>query len=324
MPASSSADHAIATLGGRSMGTTWSVKLVAPRGRDLHPLHACIQAALDRVVAQMSTWEADSDISHYNRAPAGSWHHLPDEFHAVLSAALETAQASEGAFDPTVGPMVELWGFGAAGTRRRVPEAQAIALASLRCGWQRLQLDGRRVLQPGAAALDLSGIAKGFGVDCVHRALLQSGIDSALIEVGGELFGYGRKPDASAWRVLVESAPDEDAGSALPARVLVLDGLAVATSGDRWHRFDANGTRYTHTFDPRTGAPVPHAPAAVTVLAPDAMQADAWATAMTVLGVDAGLAHARKADLAVRFLARKDGILLESMSPAFERHLSAS
>lgn len=324
MPASSSADHAIATLGGRSMGTTWSVKLVAPRGRDLHPLHACIQAALDRVVAQMSTWEADSDISRYNRAPAGSWHHLPDEFHAVLSAALETAQASEGAFDPTVGPMVELWGFGASGARRRVPEAQAIALASLRCGWQRLQLDGRRVLQPGATALDLSGIAKGFGVDCVHRALLQSGIDSALIEVGGELFGYGRKPDASPWRVLVESAPDEDAGSALPPRVLVLDGLAVATSGDRWHRFDADGTRYTHTLDPRTGAPVPHAPAAVTVLAPDAMQADAWATAMTVLGVDAGLAHARKAELAVRFLARKDGILLESMSPAFERHLSAS
>ncbi|PPT97513.1 thiamine biosynthesis protein ApbE [Xanthomonas arboricola pv. guizotiae] len=305
------------------MGTTWSVKLVAPRGRDLHPLHACIQAALDRVVAQMSTWEADSDISRYNRAPSGSWHHLPDEFHAVLSVALEIAQASEGAFDPTVGPMVELWGFGAAGTRQRVPTAQAIALASLRCGWQRLQLDGRRVLQPGAAALDLSGIAKGFGVDRVHRALLQSGIDSALIEVGGELFGYGRKPDASAWRVLVESAPDEDAGSALPARVLALDGLAVATSGDRWHRFDADGTRYTHTFDPRTGAPVPHAPAAVTVLAPDAMQADAWATAMTVLGVDAGLAHARKAELAVRFLARKDGILLESMSPAFERHLSA-
>ncbi|WP_042832493.1 FAD:protein FMN transferase, partial [Xanthomonas citri] len=198
------------------------------------------------------------------------------------------------------------------------------AWGSLRCGWQRLQLDGRRVLQPGAAALDLSGIAKGFGVDCVHRALLQSGIDSALIEVGGELFGYGRKPDASAWRVLVESAPDEDAGSALPPRVLALDGLAVATSGDRWHRFDADGTRYTHTLDPRTGAPVPHAPAAVTVLAPDAMQADAWATAMTVLGADAGLAHARKAELAVRFLARKDGILLESMSPAFERHLSAS
>ncbi|APP81427.1 FAD:protein FMN transferase [Xanthomonas hortorum] len=324
MPASSSADHAIATLGGRSMGTTWSVKLIAPRGRDLHPLHACIQAALDRVVAQMSTWEADSDISRYNRAAAGQWQTLPDEFHAVLSAALQIAQASDGAFDPTVGPMVELWGFGASGGRRQVPAADQIALASARCGWQRVQLDGMRVRQPGALALDLSGIAKGFGVDCVHRALLRADIDSALIEVGGELFGYGRKPDGSAWRVLVESAPDEDAGAALPARVLALDGLAVATSGDRWHRFDADGTRYAHTFDPCTGAPVPHAPAAVTVLARNAMQADAWATAMTVLGADAGLAYARTAALAVRFLTRKDGVLLESMSPAFEQQLAAS
>ncbi|MBB5864087.1 FAD:protein FMN transferase [Xanthomonas sp. 3058] len=322
MPASFSADHAIATLGGRSMGTTWSVKLVAPRARDLHPLHACIQTALDRVVAQMSTWEAASDISRYNRAPAGSWHTLAEDFHAVLSAALDIARASNGAFDPTVGPMVELWGFGAAGGPQRVPSPEQIALASLRCGWQRLVLEGMRVLQPGAVALDLSGIAKGFGVDCVHRALVQADIHSALIEVGGELLGYGRKPDGSAWRVLVESAPDEDAGAELPARVLALDGLAVATSGDRWHRFDANATRYAHTVDPRTGAPVPHAPAAVTVLARQAMHADAWATAMTVLGIDAGLAYARDAALAVRFLLRKDGALHESMSPAFEHHLA--
>ncbi|UXA53977.1 FAD:protein FMN transferase [Xanthomonas prunicola] len=324
MPAAPSADHDIATLGGRSMGTTWSVKLVVPRGRDLHPLHACIQDALDRVVTQMSTWEAASDISRYNRAPAGSWHTLPDDFHAVLSAALEIAQTSNGAFDPTVGPMVELWGFGASGGRQRVPSREQIALTNLRCGWQRLDLDGMRVLQPGAVALDFSGIAKGFGVDSVHRALVHADIASALIEVGGELFGYGRKPDGSAWRVLVESAPDEDAGAALPARVLALDGLAVATSGDRWHRFDAGGIRYAHTFDPRTGAPVPHAPAAVTVLAREAMHADAWATAMTVLGVDAGLAYARTAQLAVRFLSRSNGALHESMSPAFEQHLAAS
>ncbi|AMU99231.1 FAD:protein FMN transferase [Xanthomonas citri] len=323
MPAAPS-DHDIATLGGRSMGTTWSVKLVAPRGRDLHPLHACIQAALDRVVQQMSTWEPESDISCYNRARAGHWQTLPVEFHTVLRAALDIAQASGGAFDPTIGPMVELWGFGASGGRRRVPTREQIGLAGLRCGWQRLDLHGMRVLQPGAVALDLSGIAKGFGVDCVHHALVQAGIASALIEVGGELFGYGRKPDGSAWRVLVESAPDEDAGAALPARVLSLDGLAVATSGDRWHRFDADGIRYAHTFDPRTGVPVPHAPAAVTVLAHDAMHADAWATAMTVLGVDDGLAHARTAHLAVRFLSRNNGALHESMSPAFEQHLAAS
>lgn len=319
-----SADTPLATLGGRSMGTTWSVKLVAPRSYDLHPLHARIQAALDRVVAQMSTWESDSDISRYNRMAAGHWQTLPTEFHTVLRTALDIAQASDGAFDPTVGPLVELWGFGASGSRRRVPSPEQIALVSLRCGWRRLELDGPRVLQPGAVALDLSGIAKGYGVDCVHHALLQAGIASALIDVGGELFGYGRKPDGSAWRVLVESAPDEDAGSALPPRVLALDGVAVATSGDRWHRFESDGLRYAHTFDPRTGAPIPHAPAAVTVLAADAMHADAWATAMTVLGTDAGLAYAHQAGLAVRFLTRHDGSLHEAMSPAFERHLAAS
>ncbi|PPU75766.1 MULTISPECIES: FAD:protein FMN transferase [Xanthomonas] len=322
MTSTASANATLATLGGRSMGTTWSVKLVVPPARDLHPLHAGIQAALDRVVAQMSTWEAGSDISRYNAAPAGHWQALPEEFHTVLQTALQIAQASGGAFDPTVGPMVELWGFGAAPGRHQVPSSEQIALASLRCGWQRVELVRGRVLQAGAVALDLSAIAKGYGVDCVHHTLLQAGVASALIEVGGELFGYGRKPDGSAWHVLVESAADEDAGAALPARVLVLDGLAVATSGDRWHRFDAGGTRYAHTIDPRTGAPVPHAPAAVTVLAADAMHADAWATAMTVLGPEAGLAHARIAELAVRFLARQGGALHESMSPAFERHLA--
>ncbi|MCD0260125.1 FAD:protein FMN transferase [Xanthomonas melonis] len=322
MTSAASVPSTLATLGGSSMGTTWSVKLVVSPARDLHPLHACIQSALDRVVAQMSTWEAGSDISRYNRAPAGQWQHLPEDFHTVLRTALEIAHASGGAFDPTVGPMVELWGFGAGAGQRRVPAPEQIALASLRCGWRRVDLVDGRVLQTGAVALDLSAIAKGYGVDCVHRALLQAGVTSALIEVGGELFGYGRKPDGSAWRVLVESAPDEEAGAALPARVVVLDGLAVATSGDRWHRFDAGGTRYAHTIDPRTGAPVPHAAAAVTVLAADAMHADAWATAMTVLGPEAGLAHARSSELAVRFLTRQDGALHESMSPAFERHLA--
>lgn len=179
------------------MGTTWSVKLVAPRGRDLHPLHAVIQGALDRVVAQMSTWDADSDITRFNRAAAGTWQRLPDAFHRVLTTALEIARASDGAFDPTVGPMVDLWGFGAAGGPRKVPSAEQIALARQRCGWQRLHLEADRALQPGALALDLSGIAKGFGVDCVQRALAQAGIASALIDVGGELFGYGRKPMAA-------------------------------------------------------------------------------------------------------------------------------
>lgn len=325
MASGDSGSHEIATLGGQSMGTQWSARVVVRRGRDLHGLHLGIQDTLDRVVAQMSTWEADSDIARYNRAAAGTAHALPAEFAHVLCAAREIARDSGGAFDPSVGPMVALWGFGAAGGGHRVPSAQQIAEIAPRVGWQRLywQADGR-LLQPGGLALDLSGIAKGYGVDAVARWLRQAGVNAALVDVGGELFGYGRKPDGQPWRVLVESAPEEDADAALPPRVLALDELAVATSGDRWHRFDRDGVRYSHTFDPRRGRPVAQAAAAVTVLAGDAMHADAWATAMTVLGVEEGIALAESRALAVRFLARTATGLQEHMSGAFRERLEAT
>ncbi len=315
----------IATLGGQTMGTTWSVKVVAPRNDDLHRLHAGIQQQLDQVVAQMSTWKADSDISRYNRAPTDSRHPLPADFGTVMQVALEIAEASGGAFDPTVGPLVALWGFGANGGVRHVPTDAQIQRQRTRVGWQRLQWQaGHALLQPGGVELDLSAIAKGYGVDKVHEHLRTRGIGSALIEVGGELLGYGYKPDGSAWRVLVESVPEEDAASALPARVLSLQGHAVATSGDRWHRFESEGQQYSHSFDPRVGRPVPRAPAAVTVVAQDAMHADAWATAMTVLGADDGLRLADASGLAVRFLIRTAHGLEERLSFAFRQQLEGA
>lgn len=314
----------IATLGGQTMGTTWSVKLVVPRRHDLHRLHAGIQQTLDAVVAQMSTWEPDSDISRYNRAGAGSWHRLPGGFGEVMQAAFEVAQASGGAFDPSVGPMVALWGFGAHAGAQRVPSPSEVDAARTRSGWTRLQWrdGGRELLQPGGIELDLSGIAKGYGVDAVQRQLRERGIAGALVEVGGELFGYGRKPDGQPWRVLVESAPEEDDASGLPPRVLALDGLAVATSGDRWHRFDADdGQRYSHTFDPRLGRPVERAAAAVSVVAGDTTRADAWATAFTVLGPERGIALADARGLAVRFLVRTAHGVAEHLSQAFVHRL---
>ncbi|MEG0186772.1 MAG: FAD:protein FMN transferase, partial [Stenotrophomonas sp.] len=177
----------IARLGGATMGTTWSVSLVAPRQRDLHPLHAGIQARLDEVVAQMSTWEPASDISRYNRADAGQWFTLPTETRHVLACALAVAAASEGAFDPSVGPLVALWGFGAHAGGRHAPAADILQATRARCGWQRLQWQGNALLQPGGLELDLSAIAKGFGVDHVATWLRDQGIGAALVEVGGEL-----------------------------------------------------------------------------------------------------------------------------------------
>ncbi|MDR6674004.1 FAD:protein FMN transferase [Xanthomonas sp. 1678] len=319
------ADTEIATLGGQSMGTTWSAKLVLRRRRDLHPLHAAIQAQLDRVVAQMSTWEADSDISRYNRAAAGSVHALPAAFAEVLRCALDIARRSDGAFDPTIGAVLGLWGFGADAGGRRVPDAQALRQARAAGDWRQLLLDEAdgTLRQPGGLRLDLSAIAKGYGVDLAVRELQAQGVASALVEVGGELYGYGRKPDGQAWRVLVESAPDEDAQAATPPRVLALDGRAVATSGDRWHRFEQDGQRYSHTLDPRSGVPIAASLAAVSVVAADAMRADAWATALSVLGADTGLACAEREGLAARFLLRDGARVQERLSSAFAALLDA-
>lgn len=310
------------------MGTTWSVRLVAVRNADLHPLHAGIQARLDAVVGQMSTWEADSDISRYNRAEAGEWLTIPDQFHTVLACALDIAEASDGAFDPAIGGLVGLWGFGAdARAGHTIPDATQVRFARERGGWRRVQLDrqARRVQQPGGLRLDLSAIAKGYGVDLVVAQLREAGIAGGLVEVGGELYGYGSKPDGEPWRVLVEAGPDAD--DATEPRVVELHGMAVATSGDRWHHYDladaAGVHRYTHTIDPRNGAPVARAPTAVSVVATSAMHADAWATALTVLGANAGFAFAQERGLAARFLDHDEGGVRERMTDAFRARLAA-
>ena len=315
---------AVHTLQGQTMGTAWCVKLATRPQANLHALHAGIQSQLDRVVAQMSTWEATSDITRYNQSAGGTWQALPEEFFTVLSCALQTARDSEGAYDPSIGPLVQAWGFGAAPRAMQVPPAEDLAAARRRVGWQqiRLQTASRSAWQPGGVQLDLSAIAKGYAVDLVACHLRAKGIPAALVEVGGELYGYGRKPDGSPWQVLVEAMPDQAMDEAEnPARVIALDGMAVATSGDHWHAFEQAGRRYSHTLDPRTGIPVQHAPAAVTVLAADAMQADAWATALTVMGAGAGLDFAASRGLAARFVSRTDSGLTERMTETFKARL---
>ncbi|MGH8032840.1 MAG: FAD:protein FMN transferase [Luteimonas sp.] len=304
------------------MGTRWRVCAVLPRAtRALPTLHDAIQQRLDGVVAQMSTWEADSDISGFNRAAAGSWQRLPQACFAVLRCALDIAADSDGAYDPTVAPLVALWGFGAHAGAQRVPDAAALAAARARVGWQRLQLRAHETsaLQPGGMALDLSAIAKGHGVDAVVDCLRARDVTAALVDVGGEVFGAGCKPDGTPWRVAIEdSADDALPGQAHDACVLRLDGIAAATSGDCWHHFEHGGRRYAHTIDPRTGAPVMHAPVAVTVLAGTAMAADAWSTALTAMGAEAGLVFAGVRGMAARFVVRGvDGIVVTA-TPAFD------
>lgn len=305
-PALGSVEHA---LHGNTMGTTWSVKLVADTERALLPLQQAIQRELDLVVAQMSTWEPSSDLSRFNAAPAGSWHVLPAEFFAVLSCALQVARDSGGAYDPTAGALVNAWGFGPTlrfNEPTFVPPTTAqLQNARARCGWQRIAIDSvsHRVFQPGDATIDLSAIAKGFGVDQVARRLLAMGIDNFLVEVGGELRGEGTRPDGQPWWVALEQ-PASASLSEVAETVAALYNWSIATSGDYRRYFEKNGVRYSHTIDPRNGQPIDNGLASVTVLHRDCMLADAWSTALGVMGAEEGIAHADRLGLCALFIKR--------------------
>lgn len=311
----------LASLGGGTMGTTWRVHMAVSPRADLRACHRRIEAELEAVVQAMSTWLPDSDISRFNRSEAGSEHCLPANFAHVLRCALEVAHLSGGAFDPTVGPLVGLWGFGAHARRpQEIGQPEAVRTAHARVDWTQLTLDRERLRQPGGVQLDLSAIAKGYAADAVSAALAAQGIANSLVEVGGELRAAGRKPDGSAWRIAVEDAI-EDINA--PPCVIALDAQGVATSGDRWHSLDVGAHRVAHTLDPRRGVPVASQPITVTVIAEDAMHADAWATALRVLGPTAGLALAEQQALAARFHWQDNGRTQAAKTTAFEAYCVA-
>lgn len=322
---------AVLALAGQTMGTTWSVKLVAPPTARAKALTAMVQAELDRVVREMSPWEPLSDLSRYNRAAAESWTALPPAFAQVLRCAVEIAERTDGAFDPTLGALVDLWGFGPRPFSGAPPRAADIARARRTTGWRRLVLDGDTLFQPGDLRLDLNGIAKGFAVDQAAAALDRAGARSYLVEVGGELRGTGAKPDGQPWWVELERPPTAPArGRAAlhlvgdgPRTVVALHGLAVATSGDYRRFFEHDGRRYAHTLDPATAAPCAGGAVSVTVLHDSGMRADAYATALTVMAPDAALAFAAEHGLAALILAEGPGGLEERLSPALAAMLDA-
>jgi len=310
-------DAVVHDFGGATMGTTWRVRLAAPRTLARETVEAGVRARLDQVVAQMSTWAPGSDLCRFNAAPAGEWRALPPEFLEVLACGLEVAARSGGAFDPAAGALVDAWGFGPA-PARGVPDEEALAAALARGDWRRLQVDllGGRARQPGGLALDLSAIAKGYAVDRVADWLEARGWPDHLVEVGGELRGAGVRPDGQPWWVALESP-----GAAGEEPLVALHGLAVATSGDYHRWFEQDGERYAHTIDPRDGRPVRHGLASVSVLHARCMAADALSTALTVLGPDEGLRFAAREDLAARFVVRTGRGFEERVSPALARML---
>ncbi|MCB5425129.1 FAD:protein FMN transferase [Altererythrobacter sp. CC-YST694] len=289
-------------LSGASMGTHWSLDLSGDA--DPQALEALIEAELGAVIREMSQWEPESEISRFNRAEAGSWRELSLGFFHVLRAGLAMARATGGAFDPTLGAVVDLWGFGPVAVKHFPPLPEELEQARAQSGWEKIELDevNRRACQPGGLQLDFSGIAKGHALDRVARALEQAGYRSFLFELGGELIARGLKPDAFPWWVELELPPGAELA---PIRVGLLD-LAIATSGDYRRYVDMDGRRMAHSIDPRSGAPLVDAPAAVTVLHSECMIADALATAIMVLGREAGMALAERAQVAA-IVTERDG-----------------
>ncbi|MDT8759441.1 FAD:protein FMN transferase [Sphingomonas psychrotolerans] len=290
------------------MGTSWSVRIAGLPDRLREAVAPAIERVLSRIIAQMSQWEPDSHLSRFNRAAPGTWQGLPAEFAQVLGAALDVGRRSGGAFDPAIGACVDHWGFGPSGVRADMP-----AVAS--SGERRIEFEPLlvRARRSAGAALDFSGIAKGYAVDAVAACLTGMGLEDFLVEIGGELRGAGIKPDGQPWWVDVEQPPG---AATMPIRV-ALHGLAIATSGDYRRQVEVAGRRYAHTLDPRTGAPLDNGVASVTVLHPECMYADAWATALTVLGPERGLAVAEREGLAMQMVVRGEGVARELLSPAF-------
>ncbi len=268
------------------MGTSWTVKFAGAPGLDAR-LRPLIQQGLDRVVAQMSPWERQSDLNRFNNGPCGSWQPLPLEFRTVIACALRIAEETGGACDPTLGALIDLWGFGPAQRSDALPSSHAIETSLNTSGWHNLAYDpARGLLRHKPVRLDLCGIAKGFAVDLIARMLREHGVIDALVEIGGELSGHGIKPDGTPWWVSV----DEGSASHQPL-VIALHGLAIATSGCE-RSFASEGVSYSHTIDPRTGRPIDNGMVSATVLHESCMQADAYATALIVMGPNEAIAFA--------------------------------
>ncbi|MCF1184749.1 FAD:protein FMN transferase [Marichromatium gracile] len=299
-------DDAPVELQGRTMGTHYSVKLYGlPDTLSVEQLQAQIDARLEQVNDLMSTYRPDSELSRFNASDSGDWFPVSLELAALVALAERISIFSIGAFDVTVGPAVNLWGFGPGQPPEQLPSDAQLAEVRERIGFPRLEyrLDppALRKEKPGVY-VDLSGIAKGHGVDQVAAVLEAAGVTDYLAEVGGELRASGTKPDATPWRIAIERP---EPGVREVHRIVTLHDAAMATSGDYRNFYEHDGKLYSHTINPITARPVTHTLASVSVIAADCAQADALATALLVLGPEAGLALAEAHDIAAFFVVRE-------------------
>jgi thiamine biosynthesis lipoprotein len=283
----------VTLLTGQTMGSAWTVRIAGELPLPEAQLRAGVQARFEAVDQALSTWRRDSALSRFNDIDNGEWVDIDPELAAVLAYALSLSDPSGGAYDVTVAPLVDLWGFGPDPATHRVPDAAAIDAARTRVGWRKVEVDAARHRarkQPGVR-VDLSSLGKGRGVDRVAEYLDEAGVTNYLVDLSGKLRARGRNPQGEPWQVAVEQPSADDpsgAPRAVPA-VVALRDESVATAGDYRRFFETGGRHYSHIIDPRTGMPVEHATLSATALGATCMQADALATVLMVMEPTAAL-----------------------------------
>ncbi len=315
------------TISGETMGTIYNVTVVdPPREADAESLGAAIEAALAQVNGQMNNWDPSSDISEISASDSTAPMEIAPELATVLAEAMRIHRLSDGKFDVTLAPLIDLWGFGPKAPGDPIPSDADIAAALDRVGQaQMLQLDGTTLTKtvPGVS-VNLAAIAKGYGVDAIAAGLEAEGATRYLVEIGGDLAARGLNADDQPWSIGIERP---DAATRTVEEIVPLSDRGLATSGDYRNYFEEDGVRYSHILDPTTGRPITHRTASVTVIAESAKPAAGLATAMLVLGGEAALQLAAEEDIALMVIDRAEGGeggFVTSTSPAFDALVQAT
>lgn len=304
-------------------GTSYHINVVLTEDPEkLETLASGIDEVLEDVDASMSTWRDDSELSLFNqRNDQSEWVPVSAGLFEVLQKAREISSMTGGAFDVTIGPVVNLWGFGPQARPEQVPSEESLAMALAATGYEKIELraDPPAVRATPPQYVDLSAIAKGYGVDAVARFLENEGIEAYLVEIGGEVRVNGRKPDGSTWRLAIEQPVSE--GREVN-RVVALESRAMATSGDYRNYYESEGRRYSHTINPETGKPIAHRLASVTVIADDCMTADALATGFNVMGYEQANELAVRENIPAYFIVRTEEGFETHQTPAFSSYVT--
>lgn len=310
-------------LSGPTMGTTYTVKVAPPLAEvDSHRARVVIDEVLAQIDREMSGYRDDSTLSRFNASRSTDWFEVSSDLAKVVSAALHVSELSHGAMDITVAPLVNLWGMGPAGERADLPSDAEIASVREHIGHDKLQVRespaALRKQSPGLT-IDLNAIAPGYAVDLLAARLASLGLANFMIDIGGEVLARGKNAAGEAWRIAVERPVDTDPS---PYAIVELQNSSVTTSGEYRHYIERDGHRYSHTIDPRTARPVEHKLVSVVVVGDTSMAVDAWATALNVLGEEAGYELAVQRGMPVMFIvAAGEGRFENKMTPQFKAYL---